>query len=116
MGGRTPWASIASGTDGDITITWDRRTRVGGALIPGQSTVPISEDSELYDIDYFSAAAASTIIRTTSSLVSAVTVYTSAQQATDGLSPPLSTITVEVFQRSAQVGRGFSTKETIDVE
>ncbi len=106
-------ASIES--NNDIHLTWVRRTRVGGALIDGQGAVPLSEDSENYDVDFFVSAGAPTAVRIVSTVASAGTVYTSAQQVADGLATPISTLTVKVFQNSAQVGRGFSKKLTLDV-
>jgi hypothetical protein len=35
----------------NINITWERRTRVGGAWIGGTGTVPVSEESESYDLE-----------------------------------------------------------------
>tara|TARA_R110000772_G_scaffold30806_12_gene76532 strand:+ start:2915 stop:6802 length:3888 start_codon:yes stop_codon:yes gene_type:complete len=40
----------------DIDIAWIRRTRVGGELIDGFSAVPLSEDTEEYEIDIMTSS------------------------------------------------------------
>jgi hypothetical protein len=51
----TPWApcQLASSRDGsdNLTITWVRRTRIGGELLNGIGTVPLNESSEAYEVD-----------------------------------------------------------------
>jgi len=98
----------------DIRLDWVRRTRVGGALKDGSGEVPLSEDSESYEIDVITGGvptANSPYFSSTPTFT-----YTSAQQTADGFSPPLSTITVRIYQISAQVGRGFTKEVTLDVE
>jgi len=99
---------------GDITISWVRRTRVGGdGWANGTGQVPLGEDSESYEIDIIDTGSSPEVVRTlTSSSESAV--YTSAQISADFGSPP-ATLTVEVYQMSAQVGRGFSYRNTVTV-
>lgn len=98
----------------NITIAWVRRTRVGGDLQDGTGTVPVSEDSEEYEIEIFDGPAGSEV-REVTGLSSPSYTYSATDQATDGFSPPLSQITVKVYQISAQVGRGFSVETTINV-
>lgn len=43
--------SAVGGVHGDIDMTWVRRTRVGGAWLDGIGTVPLSEETESYDVD-----------------------------------------------------------------
>jgi hypothetical protein len=90
---------------GDITITWIRRTRIGGEAdwADGVTDVPLSEDSELYDIDVLNG---STVVRTISGLTTPTCVYTAAMQTAD-FGSVQSSVNVNVYQRSAQVGRGF---------
>lgn len=105
-------ATLVGGND--IDLEWVRRTRVGGDLIDGAGTVPLNEDTEEYEIDIYDTLGGS-VVRTVTGLSSPATTYTSAQQATDGFSPPLSQLVVAVYQVSAQVGRGFARPQTIDV-
>jgi hypothetical protein len=90
---------------GNITITWVRRTRVGGEAdwADGVTQVPLSEDSELYDVEILNG---STVIRTISGLTTPACVYTAAMQTAD-FGSAQSTVNVNVYQRSGEVGRGF---------
>jgi Putative phage tail protein len=93
----------ASGSD--ITITWDRRTRIGGEADwgDGVTDVPLSEDSESYDLEVMNG---STVVRTVTAINTPTFIYTAAMQTADFGSTQTS-VTVNVYQRSAQVGRGF---------
>jgi len=90
---------------GNITITWARRTRIGGEAdwADGVADVPLSEDAELYDVDVLNG---STVVRTFTNLPAPACVYTAAQQTTD-FGSAQSSVTVNVYQKSAQVGRGY---------
>lgn len=110
-----PVSQVATANGNDIDFTWERRTRVGGGLKDGIGDVPINEDTEEYEVDIFDSPGGA-IVRTFTGLSSPAVTYTSAQQTTDGFSPPLSQITIAVFQISAQVGRGFTKEVTLDVE
>jgi hypothetical protein len=90
------------------TITWTRRTRAGGsygtgtlALVDGMNG-PLNEQAESYQVDVMSG---STVKRTISTSV-ATAVYTAAQQTAD-FGAVQTTLTVNVYQMSATVGRGF---------
>lgn len=107
-------AAVIDGMN-DITLTWTRRTRVGGGLQDGTGTVPVSEDAEEYELEIFDGPSG-TEVRQVTGLTSPTYEYISADQTSDGFSPPLTQITVRVYQISAQVGRGFSEEVTIDVE
>jgi hypothetical protein len=98
---------IAGSRDGgnNLTITWVRRTRVGGELRDTSGVVPIAEASEAYEVDIRNAADTATL-RTISGLSSPSATYTAAQQTTDGLTPG-DPVRVRVFQISAAVGRGI---------
>ncbi len=96
----------------DIDWTWVRRTRVGGAMID-LVDVPLSEDSESYELDIFASEAATSALRTLASSTEAVT-YTDAQITTDFGSIP-ATIWIELYQLSAQVGRGFARRREVEV-
>ena len=107
-------AATLGGAD-DIHISWIRRTRVGGGLQDGTGTVPINEDSEEYEIEIFDGPSG-TEVREVTGLSSPAYTYNAADQATDGFTPPLSQLTVKIYQVSAQVGRGFAKEVTIDVK
>lgn len=89
----------------NILITWQRRTRVGGAWLDGTGTVPLSEQSELYELEIWSLDG-STLIRTVSGLTTNLYDYTSSLQFAD-FGEYLPYVYIKVYQISASVGRGF---------
>lgn len=93
----------------DLVITWVRRTRIGGDWLDGVGDVPLSEASELYDVEIMDGV---DVVRTFSDLTSPTVTYTVAQQTTDFGSPP-ATVDVRVYQKSAIVGRGFTGTATL---
>jgi hypothetical protein len=89
----------------NILITWQRRTRIGGAWLDGTGTVPLSEESEQYDLEIYSLDGG-TLIRTVKGLTTNRYDYSSALQFADfGVYLPY--VYVKVYQVSASVGRGF---------
>jgi hypothetical protein len=89
----------------NILITWERRTRVGGAWLDGTGTVPLSEESEQYDLEIYSLDG-DTVIRSVKGLTTNSYDYTAALQYADfGQYVPC--VYVKVYQISASVGRGF---------
>ena len=88
---------------GNIVITWMRRTRLGWASL-SQDPVPLSEDSELYAVDILNGLGA--VIRTFTVAVATCT-YLASQIATDFGAIPAQGITVNIYQLSGEVGRGF---------
>jgi hypothetical protein len=90
-------------TAGDLTINWKRRTRIGGDWRDGVD-VPLSEESERYELEIMSGA---TLKRTITGLTSPTTIYTAAQQVTD-FGSAQSSVSVRVYQLSAAVGRGYA--------
>jgi hypothetical protein len=64
----------------NVTLSWIRRTRVGGELIDGTGEVPLAEDSEQYDLEIRFGNA---VVRVVNGLTSPTYVYTPADQATD---------------------------------
>jgi hypothetical protein len=88
----------------DLTVTWVRRTRIGGELVDLTDSVPLAEETEAYEVDIRNAADTATL-RTFTGLTSPTVTYTAAQQTTDGLTPG-DPVRVHVFQMSALVGRG----------
>lgn len=90
---------------GDITLEWERRTRINGNLMDGSGSVPLNEDSESYSIDILSGDGGSVLRTLTASTTSVV--YEAADVVTDFGSPP-ATLYLRIYQISAQVGRGKS--------
>jgi hypothetical protein len=97
---------IAGSRDGanNLTVTWVRRTRIGGELVDLTGAVPLGEESELYEVDIRDAADTATL-RTFAGLASPTVTYTAAQQTADGLTPG-DPVRMHVYQISAVVGRG----------
>lgn len=79
---------------GDWTISWQRRTRIGGSTIDGQD-VPLGESSELYRVKIMSGSS----VLASYDVTSEQKVYTAAEQTTDWGSPQTS-LAVEVVQVS----------------
>ncbi|HWC97233.1 MAG TPA: phage tail protein [Candidatus Sulfopaludibacter sp.] len=104
---RKPYAPVQiSGSrdmSNNLTIAWIRRTRFGWINL-SQDPVPLSEDSELYDVEIYSGAS---VVRTISGVTSPTASYTAAQQTTDFGSAQAS-VAVRVYQKSVEVGRGFA--------
>ncbi len=86
---------------GDVTITWIRRTRIGGDNWE-QIEVPLGEEAEAYEVDILDGNG---VVKRTIATSMPSAVYTAAQQAADFGSPP-ATLDVAVYQISAAVGRG----------
>jgi len=87
----------------DLSITWVRRTRVGGDWRDFVDA-SLGETTESYEVDIRNAGNTATL-RTIASSTPSVT-YTAAQQTTD-FGSPQSSINVRVYQLSSVVGRGF---------
>lgn len=99
-----PWAPVHLKVAGisDLTLTWERRTRLRGALRDGTSLVPVEEDTERFEVDVLDG---NTLLRTIVVDGTTTAIYTTAQQVEDGLTGAATFI---VHQISAQVGRGFA--------
>jgi hypothetical protein len=100
----------------NLTIGWIRRTRYGGDWLESTPYVPLNEDSEAYSIDIVSG---STVLRTitwTSGTYDGngnpTASYSATEQTADGITPG-NPVTLNIYQISAQVGRGFPGKATI---
>jgi hypothetical protein len=95
---RIKWTTDGTDMFGEII----RRTRVGGSWIGG-TTIPLSENSEAYEVDIYH----STTFKRTISVSGNTFTYTAAQIAADsntvGVVPPY-----EAYQISDTVGRGFA--------
>jgi len=93
-------------TGNDLTITWKRRTRLGGQWADGHD-VPLGEASEQYSVDILDGA---DIVRTIDTTVQSAT-YLASEQTTDGLTPG-NPVTVTVYQLGT-LGRGWPTTATV---
>jgi hypothetical protein len=93
----------------NLTITWTRRTRIGGELdwADGVASVPLGEDSEAYEV-VIPDASPPRIISVTAETAS----YSAASQTTDGFTPG-DPIDVIVYQMSATNGRGRPASFTV---
>jgi hypothetical protein len=78
----------------DVTLSWRRRTRVGGELIDGTGEVPLAEDSEDYELEILDGPGGA-VLRTETGITTTSFIYT----------PGI----------SAQVGRGFATEATVEI-
>ncbi len=97
-----------SRSSGDLNITWKRRTRINGDW-RDLVDVPLNEESERYEVDIMQGA---TVKRTLLNLTSPAATYTAAQQITD-FGATQSSITVNVYQLSTSVGRGYAGNATL---
>jgi hypothetical protein len=89
-------------TSGDWTLTWVRRTRVGGAWTGGGS-IPLSEATESYELDLGDGVTTVTKTATVQTYT-----WTVADQTPDtGAEVMEGEFTFSVFQISAAVDRGF---------
>ncbi len=103
-------------TDGDIRISWIRRSRLGRTLMSGVD-IPLGETTEAFSIDILEAhspASPEIVLRTLTSSTESV-LYSHANQETDFGSPLPSIIKVAIYQLSAIVGRGTPLIATLTV-
>jgi hypothetical protein len=109
-----PWnvQAALTGSPADISLSWVRRTRVGGELKDGTGVVPLGEASEAYEVDILDGPSG-TVKRTLAS-TSPSTVYANADILADFGAVPAS-LTVAVHQLSATVGRGFLRSVTLEI-
>lgn len=113
-----PYAPVhvtATVSGSDIDLAWVRRTRLGGPLMDGTGTVPLSEASEAYEVDIYDGPDLATVLRTLTGIASPSAVYLAADITTDFGSIP-ATLTLGVYQISESVGRGFVDIVTVPVE
>lgn len=85
----------------NLTISWTRRTRINGEWRDNVD-VPLNEESERYAVDIMDG---SNVVRTITGLISPSATYTAVEQTTD-FGSVQSSVTVQVYQLSALVGRG----------
>lgn len=93
----------------NLTITWLRRSRIGGEWTEPEA-VPLGEETEAYSVDVLDGSGA--VLRTIAGLTAAEATYSAAEATADGLTPG-DAVTVRVYQISATVGRGYAGEATI---
>ena len=96
-------------TAAGITLSWLRRTRIGGDWRDGTGTVPLAEAAEAYEVDILNDAG--DVVRVLETPTPQV-LYTAADAEADFGAIP-DTLTVRVHQISAAVGRGFPATVTV---
>lgn len=92
---------------GDLTVTWQRRTRVGGAW-RDYVDASLGEELQAYEVDIMQGA----VVKRTLTASTPSVLYTSAMQVTDFGSAQAS-VTVNIYQLSAVVGRGYKLEATL---
>jgi len=117
---KMPWApvdvqAVWSGSPAaDILLSWTRRNRTNAGLHDDDGDIPLSEDSEEYEVDVF-ASDGTTRLRTITGITTNSVLYTASEIASDFGSPPPDTLHVAVYQLSATVGRGFGRVDELEV-
>lgn len=98
---------LAGARDGsnNLTLTWKRRTRIGGELVDNVDVVPLGEASEAYEVQIRNLGNTTTL-RTITGLTSPTCAYSAANQTSDGYTPG-APVTFRVRQISATVGGGI---------
>lgn len=94
----------------DWTVTWLRRTRVGGEW-RDYIDAPLSETAESYEAEIWDSTF-SNLKRTITGLTSPTFTWTAAQQVTD-FSVKQQVIRVKIFQLSDKVGRGYPAQTSL---
>lgn len=93
---------VQDSTTGDLTFSFQRRTRLQGDWLPNSETVPLNEDVEEYEVEiYDGASLVETLTINTNSFT-----YTAAQQ-TAGFGSLQNTLNVKIYQMSVLFGRGY---------
>ena len=113
---RAPWnVTAAIDSSSDILIGFDRRTRVGGEEWTDGDTeiVMLAEDTEAYSVDIYGGSPLG-VIRTIPWTGPPPVTYPNAEVIADFGAIPV-TLTLEVYQISGEVGRGFGRQFTVDV-
>ncbi|MEI4235238.1 GTA baseplate fiber-binding domain-containing protein, partial [Roseovarius sp. D22-M7] len=101
-----------SGMPDDITLSWIRRTRIGGEWKDGTGTVPLGEAHEAYEVDILDGPGGA-VLRTLAA-TSPCAVYANADILADFGAVPAS-LSVKVYQLSTVAGRGFPRTVTLEI-
>jgi hypothetical protein len=105
----------------DIIISWLRRDRLLPSDVFVTDDLPLSETSELYQVDVvlLNADGPSASIKSLPLTVANRAVYTATEQTADGFTPPLANISVRVSQLGAGTDTpsklGYSNVKTVEV-
>ena len=104
-----PWRIARS--PGDLTIRWTRRSRSLAADTWGAGDVPLSEDSESYEVEIRDGTA----IKRTLTATTTNAVYSAAQQIADwdAMLGSGSSLDIRIYQLSALIGRGAMRSVTL---
>lgn len=97
-------------TNGDLTLSWQRRDRALSADSWVLTEVPMSEAVEIYDLEILNG---SSVVRTVANLASPTFTYSATMQ-TEDLGGPVTTLTVRLFQLGA-LGRGIPLQQTLTI-
>ena len=97
--------------NGDLALRWLRRDRVLSADSWVLTDVPMSETTEIYDLEILNGAI---VVRTISSLTSPAFTYTAAMQAADFGGPTIS-LSIRLHQIGA-LGRGVPATQTLTIK
>lgn len=106
------FAAVRGGSS-EVTITFNRRTRVGAGVVNGEWRSPLNEATEAYEIDVYDGTG-TTVVRTLTGTSESID-YTLANQTADGFTGSETDIWVEIFQISDIVGRGYSYKLNVEI-
>jgi hypothetical protein len=107
---------VATRPGGDLALTWVRRTRFNGELLDGTDTVPLNEQAELYDVDFFEVGASVPFLTRTGLTSPATTLTTAEYNTATGLSASVvPTVEAQIYQVSATVGRGRYTRQLFEL-
>jgi hypothetical protein len=90
----------------NLTITCNRRSRLGYGTL--NAMVPVGESVESYSMDIMSG---STVLRTINAATTSFA-YSAANQTSDGITPG-NPVTVNIYQISATIGRGYPLHGTV---
>jgi hypothetical protein len=109
-----PWnvRAVKTGSPTNITLSWIRRTRIGGELKDGTGVVPLGEASEAYEVDILDGPGGA--VKRTLTSASPSVVYANADILADFGAVPASLL-VAVHQLSAVAGRGFPRAVTLEI-
>jgi hypothetical protein len=109
-----PWdvRAAKSGSPANITLSWLRRTRIGGELKDGAGVVPLGEASEAYEVDILDGPGGA-VLRTLAA-ASPSLVYAHTDILADFGAVPAS-LSLAVHQLSAVAGRGFPRAVTLEI-
>jgi hypothetical protein len=100
---------LAGGRDptGNLNLAWRRRTRLN-ATWRNYVDAPLGEETESYSIDVMNGAAVARTIAASTNVAQ----YTAAQQTTD-FGAPQAAVTLNLYQVSSRVGRGYAASATL---